>query len=137
MSTPILRTCSRYCARTASGHAAEPPSSDMNVRLFIRSPGRRGASSVAGTLIESAIAVARLMTNSNLVGCTTGRSAGLAPLRMRPAYVPTRRWRLLGPINGDERRAFVWLVDRCHILGAAENCEARRLKRAGAIHPYH
>ena len=26
-----------------------------------------------------------LMTNSNLFGCTTGRSAGLAPLRMRPA----------------------------------------------------
>jgi hypothetical protein len=52
-------------------------------------------------------------------------------------YVPTRRWRLLGPINGDERRAPVWLVDRRHILGAAENCEARRLKRAGAIHPCH
>jgi hypothetical protein len=25
-----------------------------------------------------------LMTNSNLVDCTTGRSAGFAPLRMRP-----------------------------------------------------
>jgi hypothetical protein len=30
------------------------------------------------------LAVCRLMTNSNLVGCTTGRSVGLAPLRMRP-----------------------------------------------------
>ena len=28
--------------------------------------------------------VGRLMTNWNLVDCTTGRSAGLAPLRMRP-----------------------------------------------------
>ena len=27
----------------------------------------------------------RLITNSNLVACTTGKSAGLAPLRMRPA----------------------------------------------------
>ena len=32
----------------------------------------------------STFAVVRLMTNSNLVGCSTGRSAGLAPLRMRP-----------------------------------------------------
>src|SRR6476660_3585957 len=28
-----------------------------------------------------ALAVLRLMTNSNFVGCSTGRSAGLAPLR--------------------------------------------------------
>ncbi len=27
----------------------------------------------------------RLMTNSNFVGCTTGRSAGFSPLRIRPA----------------------------------------------------
>jgi hypothetical protein len=32
--------------------------------------------------------------------------------------------------NGDERRAHVWLVDRRHIRGAAENCEARRLRRS-------
>ena len=32
-----------------------------------------------------ALAVLRLMTNSNVVGCTTGRSAGLAPLRIFPA----------------------------------------------------
>ena len=33
----------------------------------------------------SILAVLRLMTSSNLVACTTGRSAALAPLRMRPA----------------------------------------------------
>src|SRR5262249_18060028 len=33
----------------------------------------------------SALAVLRLITNSNLVGCMTGRSAGLAPFRTRPA----------------------------------------------------
>ena len=43
------------------------------------------ASSDAGTSRPIAWAVARLTTNSNLVGCTTGRSAGLSPLRMRPA----------------------------------------------------
>src|SRR5262245_53208367 len=41
-------------------------------------------SSVVGISRPSTLAVARLMTNSNLVGCITGRSDGLAPLRMRP-----------------------------------------------------
>jgi hypothetical protein len=37
-----------------------------------------------GTSMPSARAVCKLMTNSNLVDCSTGRSAGLAPLRMLP-----------------------------------------------------
>src|SRR5262249_49570189 len=41
------------------------------------------ASSVGGTSRPSALAVLRLMTNSTLVACWTGRSAGLSPLRMR------------------------------------------------------
>src|SRR5262249_4699604 len=36
-----------------------------------------------GTSIPSVLAVCRLMRNSTLVGCSTGRSAGLVPLRMR------------------------------------------------------
>jgi hypothetical protein len=42
------------------------------------------ASSDGGTSMPSALAVPRLMTNSNLTDWTTGRSAGLAPLRMLP-----------------------------------------------------
>ena len=42
------------------------------------------ASSTAGTSRPSALAVFRLMTNSNLVGRTTGKSLALSPLRMRP-----------------------------------------------------
>jgi hypothetical protein len=42
-------------------------------------------SSLSGTVRPSILAVWALMTSSNLVDCTTGRSAGLAPLRMRPA----------------------------------------------------
>jgi len=38
-----------------------------------------------GTSKPSALAVLRLITNSNLVGSITGRSAGFAPLRMRAA----------------------------------------------------
>ena len=49
-------------------------------RYSITSSAR--ASTVAGTSRPSALAVLRLMTNSNLVGCSIGRSAGLAPLRI-------------------------------------------------------
>ena len=41
-------------------------------------------SRVCGTVRPSAFAVLRLMTKSNLVGCSTGNSVGLAPLRIRP-----------------------------------------------------
>ena len=37
-----------------------------------------------GSVRSSALAVERLITNSNLVGCRTGKSAGVAPLRIRP-----------------------------------------------------
>jgi hypothetical protein len=39
---------------------------------------------VSGTVRPSALAVLRLMTSSNFVGCRTGRSAGLTPLRIFP-----------------------------------------------------
>lgn len=42
------------------------------------------ASSDGGMFRPSARAVLRLMTSSNLVGCWMGRSAGLAPRRIRP-----------------------------------------------------
>jgi hypothetical protein len=41
------------------------------------------ASSVGGTSTARARAVGKLMTSSNLIDRTTGRSAGLAPLRIR------------------------------------------------------
>ena len=43
------------------------------------------ASSVAGTVRLSILAVCALTTSSNFAACATGRSAGLVPLRMRPA----------------------------------------------------
>ena len=73
------------CARAASGHAAAaPPSSVMNSRRSHSITSSARASSVGGTSRPSALAVLRLMTSSNLVGCTTGRSVGFAPLRIRP-----------------------------------------------------
>ena len=41
-------------------------------------------STPAGMVRPSALAVVRLITNSNLVDCSTGRSAGFAPFRMLP-----------------------------------------------------
>src|SRR5262245_21073145 len=43
------------------------------------------ASSPGGKLRPNALAVLRLITNSNLLDCMTGRSAGFSPLRIRPA----------------------------------------------------
>src|SRR5256886_8935143 len=43
------------------------------------------ARSVGGTSRPSALAVLRLITSSNLVGCTIGRSEAFSPFRMRPA----------------------------------------------------
>lgn len=42
-------------------------------------------SSAGGTVRPSILAVTVLITNSNFVDCTTGRSTGLTPLRIRPA----------------------------------------------------
>jgi hypothetical protein len=42
------------------------------------------ARSLSGTARPKVLAVGRLMTSSNRVDCTTGRSAGFSPLRMRP-----------------------------------------------------
>src|SRR5215467_4116566 len=41
------------------------------------------ASNLSGTSSPSALAVLRLITSSNLLDCTTGKSEVLAPLRMR------------------------------------------------------
>jgi hypothetical protein len=42
------------------------------------------ASSEGGMWRPNAFAVLRLITSSNLVGCSIGRSAGFSPLRIRP-----------------------------------------------------
>ena len=78
--------------------SASPPTSDirLTVRHFRFGPksdiGRiysttssATARIFAGKSRPSAFAVLRLITSTSLVACTTGRSAGLSPFRMRPA----------------------------------------------------
>src|SRR5262249_17778238 len=50
------------------------------------------ASSPGGKLRLNAPAVLRLITNSNLIDCMTGRSADFSPLRIRPVYTPAWRY---------------------------------------------
>src|SRR5262245_22221936 len=44
----------------------------------------------AGMVRPSALAVLRLITSSNFVGCNIGKSAAFSPLRIRPTYTPTK-----------------------------------------------
>src|SRR6516162_3454654 len=70
--------------RLKSGHSAEPAC--MSARLSIdpySTTSSASASSVLGTLSSIGFAVFRLSTNRKRVGSSTGRSAGLAPLKMR------------------------------------------------------
>ena len=46
---------------------------------------------VGGIVRPICLAVLRLITSSNFVGCSTGSSAGLAPFRILSTYVATRR----------------------------------------------
>jgi len=44
-----------------------------------------------GTVSPSAFAVLRLITSSNLVGCSTGKSAGFAPFKILSTKAAIRR----------------------------------------------
>jgi hypothetical protein len=52
--------------------------------------------SAGGMVRPSALAALRLMTSSNFAGCSTGRSAGFAPLRILSTNVAARRARSSG-----------------------------------------
>src|SRR5262249_38298722 len=52
----------------------------------------------AGTSCPIALAVLRLITSSNVVGCSTGRSAGFAPLRILATI--RARWRKTSTMRG-------------------------------------
>src|SRR5262249_18677504 len=67
--------------RPCGGRAA--PERD-ELAAFPPVTSRARASSVGGISRPSNFAVCRLITSSNLVARTTGKSVGFAPLRMRP-----------------------------------------------------
>src|SRR6266571_5013032 len=66
------RRCERACAKCNEQLAATVHSITLSARTSID----------RGILIPSAFAVFMLITSSNLVGCSIGRSPGFAPLRI-------------------------------------------------------
>src|SRR6185437_11874300 len=69
--------------RPGDGHSAERSDQPAAPHSIASSAW---ASRSGGTVRPSVLAVLRLITNSNLVGCSTGRSAGFAPLRILSTY---------------------------------------------------
>src|SRR5262249_17382470 len=88
VSSRALRHCDERRGEQASRQRADerPP-----IHYWITSSAR--SDSDGGIVRPSALAVLRLMTSSNVVGCSTGRSSGLAPLRILSTYVAVRRHR--------------------------------------------
>src|SRR5713226_2705600 len=87
---PRLLLCldgERRGEEAATHRANECPPADHWITSSARS------SSDGGIVRPSAFAVLRLITSSNLVGCSMGRSAGLAPLKILSTYSATRRKR--------------------------------------------
>ena len=75
---------------TQSAMSALPPIEDNLLHAYSMTSSAR-ASSVGGTSRPSALAVVRLMTRSNLVGCSTGMSAGFAPRKILSTKSAARR----------------------------------------------
>src|SRR5262249_26435062 len=76
--------------RKRRGEEAESASDEgAPVHYWMTSSAR--ASTAGGMVRPRALAVLRLMTSSNLVGCSMGRSAALAPLRSLSTKVAARR----------------------------------------------
>jgi hypothetical protein len=75
------------CFTPANGHPqpgrSGPKSAITGSEIIHSIISSARATRVGGTGSANALAVLRLMTSSNLVGSSTGRSAGLEPLRIR------------------------------------------------------
>src|SRR6516225_3240347 len=87
---PHLIALLRACREWPLGHGAEkrneiPPPHSMT------SSAR--PDNVSGTVSRSVSALLRLMTSPTFTTCWTGKSAGLAPLRILPAKTPA--WRIV------------------------------------------
>src|SRR5262249_62001497 len=74
------------CAAEQRDELAPP---DQRVHSITSSASESRLSEI---LTPSALAVLRLITVSNLVGCSTGRSAGFAALRIRAGETPYCRY---------------------------------------------
>src|SRR5262249_59835797 len=82
----VEQHCHRY------GHHDDRPAEQRDERAAFHSiTSSARASSVGGISMPSALAVVRLITRSNLVGGSTGMSAGFAPRKILSTISPQRR----------------------------------------------
>ena len=71
-------------ALRANGLRLETPKGDTVICPVEATDDPATVTSADGISRPSVFAALRLITNSNVVGCQTGKSPGLSPLRMRP-----------------------------------------------------
>src|SRR5271165_5349238 len=83
----IERAADRECARRVLLFMTRSGSSTARHSITSAAATCR----VNGTVRPSALAVLRLITSSNFIGCWTGRLAGLSPRKIRSIYDAARR----------------------------------------------
>ena len=91
LTRPVGPRQSRRYNAGRSSTAAQECRVNSRASWLTESPRPRGSSSDCGIARPMAFAVFRLITRSNLVGCSTGRSAGFAPLRILSTNNAARR----------------------------------------------
>src|SRR5215831_12798475 len=98
MRVGLLDCCARR-ERPRCRRAAEQRDERATPHHSIASSAR--SRSASGTFKPRTLAVVRLMTKSNLVGCSTGMSAGFAPRKILSTISAARRFRLakFGPYD--------------------------------------
>src|SRR6266446_5212460 len=74
----------------SSGEGRERSEQPGTIHHWITSSAR--CSSGCGIVRPSTLAVLRLITSSNFVGCSMGRSAGFAPLKILSTYTAACRY---------------------------------------------
>jgi hypothetical protein len=90
---------SRLCLGDERGHKKVATATvTITATVLIGAPRSHGREGLGGMGSPNASGVWRLITNSNVVGCSTGRSANVALLRILSKQVATRR-SSIGHIN--------------------------------------
>jgi hypothetical protein len=99
-SSPVMSAVApittEFCAPQRTAVSARTGREQVQQRSAVRQShsitSSASASSWSGTASPMAFAAWRLITSSNLVGCSTGNSAGCAPLRIISTYSAARRY---------------------------------------------
>src|SRR5262245_56651912 len=130
----LLRMC---CKRPCRSHASEQ-ADEVAPPHSITSSAR--ASSVGGISRPMAFAALRLIVSSNFVGCSIGRSAGLAPCKIRLTYQAPRLNKSDRDVPYDIRPpaftfSFVWYIagKRCFSMKPIISPMCRWIRRSFVV----